>query len=72
MPIFRRWLGLGAGCVAAWWLVAVAAPKLAQSSALRGWFDAARRHDIDAGALFYTEVDVTRRAEVHVRAASRR
>ena len=66
---YSAWLQLGAGLLLIWCLVFVVAPWLARWTPIRTMHAHIHQRDIDATALFYTDLDEFRDAEQAVRHA---
>lgn len=64
-----QWCRLALGVAVIWAMVFVVAPGLARVGLVRRLHECLRRSDIDATALFYTDVEEFGDAEAHVRDA---
>jgi len=62
-----RWVKLAVGLLILWVFVFQIAPRLQRLAPLRRFYEHVRASDIDAGALYYTDVEEFAAAETHVR-----
>ena len=67
--VILRWLGLFFGFFLVWIFMFVIAPWIQESPAVRPLADFIEETGIDAGALYYTEVEEASEAELHMRHA---
>lgn len=67
--MLRKWTALALGIALIWVFIFVLAPWLQNTEAVKPLAEYVRESDIDASALYYTDVKETGEAEVYLRGA---